>query len=96
MLTIIFISAAIVTASGIGYGFGKRKASSITYDDGSIKWVWDGIKRRYRCPKCQIGISDQEFNVPVYCSCTEHHSGHYHYKCEVCEYSAIMRSADNP
>jgi hypothetical protein len=63
------------------------------YDDGILSW---SIYQRapngnlgFRCPKC-INIS-KNIAQPAICSCFEYHKEHYHFKCNDCGYTNIMR-----
>jgi hypothetical protein len=86
----------------IAYIVGMRAAKKVNprrKDNGaSIKWCWYtsplGATQGFMCPKClAVGRNTKR---PKLCTCLEFERDHFHFKCAGCEYTAIMRTADDP
>jgi hypothetical protein len=94
----------VLTASlsaGLGYSFPLIKKKLVKPKEcalGSIEWRWFNsdvsVHRGYRCPKClSTGCNQKDYK---FCSCEEFPRGHFHFICNSCTFTAIMRPKGEP
>lgn len=88
----------------MGWGGGRisrRREPAQKKDNGeSIKWAWESPQYSwqtgpgFRCPKCNQREANKK--QPKICNCLDFERDHFHFKCVDCEFTAIMRTADDP
>jgi hypothetical protein len=94
MLTDI-LSYALGVLSVVGFGvFKNRKKRHRTGDPFSEPWLWSTKhgNNGFKCPKCWYPRTTKQ---PTHCSCIEFPRDHFHFTCDDCKYTAIMRVADD-
>lgn len=64
---------------------------------GSEPYLWgkggDNGEYGFGCPKCREHGRNR--TQPEICDCSEYFRHHFHYKCNICKYTNIMRTADD-
>ncbi len=76
-----------------------KKAFRKKVDDGTLKWLWGNYagwghlaEYGFRCPKCCAYRNNKAYYI---CLCAEYHKEHFHFRCNDCGYTNIMRTADD-
>jgi len=90
------IEGALVGAGVLhGMTLARKKLSSVKKDDGTMNWAWYNqfCHQGFYCPKCSNVNSNKK--QPTICSCEEYHKEHFHFKCNTCSYTNIMRTFDD-
>jgi hypothetical protein len=69
------------------------------FNEGTIPFGWKPrlldsgkVENAWKCPKCTKCFAYKKFEI---CGCELHHNDHYHFKCDDCSFSSIMRTADD-
>lgn len=55
--------------------------------------IYDRSKGGFFCVKC-LNVGKNKKQYPI-CSCPEYHREHFHFKCNDCGFSALLKTADD-
>lgn len=94
------VSVSVVGGAWLIWAF-KRKPKTTTRvppDKNVIHpmaWSWydKGSLKGFQCPKCLAVLKGDKH--PSICDCNKYQRTHFHFKCTVCLYTNIMKSADD-